>query len=117
MVLKSILAHSAFLSSLEQATSPFRPAPPSSSNETFRLSTLKVNIPMRIAKQITTIVLTVGMLSCMPRILQAQNDAQRAAILQKLQEKFTLTKITNDRSDIVTPGSVLVLDADGLIMY
>lgn len=72
---------------------------------------------MRITKLITTIVLTVGLLSCMPRIVQAQNDAQRAAILQKLQEKLTLTKITNDRSDIVTPGSVLVLGADGLIMY
>ena len=78
---------------------------------------MKVNIPMRIAKQITTIVLTVGMLSCVPRVLQAQNDPQKEAILQKLQGQFTLTKITNDRSDIVTPGSVLVLNADGLVMY
>src|SRR5271170_138282 len=41
----------------------------------------------------------------------------RAEIEQKLNSQFALTKITADDSDIVTPGSVLVLQKDGLVMY
>ena len=39
------------------------------------------------------------------------------AIQQKLLSQFKLTTITADRSDIVTPGSVVQLRQDGLLMY
>jgi hypothetical protein len=35
---------------------------------------------------------------------------------QRLESQFTLTKITADRSDIVTAGSVVVLEKDGVLM-
>jgi len=47
--------------------------------------------------------------------LHAQNPA--GDLQGKLNSAFTLTKITADRSDIVTAGSVLVLHRDGLLMY
>jgi hypothetical protein len=42
---------------------------------------------------------------------------QKAEIQQRLASKFTLTKTSADRSDIVTPGSILALKKDGLIMF
>ena len=39
------------------------------------------------------------------------------AIQQRLLSQFKLTTITADRSDIVTPGSVVQLRLDGLLMY
>jgi hypothetical protein len=39
-----------------------------------------------------------------------------ASIEQKLTSEYTLTKTAADRSDIVTPGSILVLEKDGLLM-
>jgi hypothetical protein len=47
--------------------------------------------------------------------LHAQDN--KAAIQQRLAAQFVLTKITSDGTDIVTPGSVLVLKKDGLIMF
>jgi hypothetical protein len=47
--------------------------------------------------------------------LFAQGDS--AELQKRLDTEFTLTKITADRSDIVTAGSVLVLHKDGLVMY
>jgi hypothetical protein len=44
----------------------------------------------------------------------AQNTP--ADIQQKLNAQYTLTKTTADRSDIVTAGSILVLEKDGLLM-
>ncbi len=45
-------------------------------------------------------------------------SAQDAGVVQKkLNAEFSLTKTTADRSDIVTAGSVLVLQKDGLVMY
>ncbi|MFZ3214833.1 MAG: hypothetical protein WA192_02130 [Candidatus Acidiferrales bacterium] len=43
-------------------------------------------------------------------------QAQAAAIQEKLTSEFTRTKITSDRTDLVTAGSVLVLHKDGLLM-
>jgi hypothetical protein len=40
-----------------------------------------------------------------------------AEIQQKLTSEFSLTKTTDDRSDIVNAGAVLVLHKDGLLMY
>jgi hypothetical protein len=42
---------------------------------------------------------------------------QKAEIQQRLASQFTLTKTTADRSDIVTPGSILTLKKDGVIMF
>ncbi len=41
---------------------------------------------------------------------------QRALLQERLDSQFKLTKTTADRSDIVTAGSVLVLQKDGLLM-
>lgn len=41
---------------------------------------------------------------------------QRSEILKRLNAEFTRTKVTTDRTDIVTAGSVLVLHKDGLVM-
>jgi hypothetical protein len=41
---------------------------------------------------------------------------QRSEILKRLNAEFTRTKVTTDRTDIVTAGSVLVLHKDGLLM-
>jgi hypothetical protein len=43
-------------------------------------------------------------------------SAQTSALQQKLESQYTLTKSTADRSDIVTAGSVLVLQKDNLLM-
>lgn len=44
--------------------------------------------------------------------------AQSTAELQKhLTDQYSLSKITSDRSDLVTAGAVLVLQKDGLVMY
>ena len=40
-----------------------------------------------------------------------------AVIQQQLNSQFQVTRITADRSDIVTPGSVVELHRNGLIMY
>jgi hypothetical protein len=47
--------------------------------------------------------------------LAAQGEP--AAIQQKLSAQFKLTRITADRSDIVTPGDIVVLHKPGLMMY
>lgn len=46
-----------------------------------------------------------------------QSQDAKAEIQQRLAAQFVLTKTTADRSDIVTPGSVLALKKDGLIMF
>lgn len=45
-------------------------------------------------------------------LAQAAGDIQK-----KLTDQYTLSKITADRSDLVTAGAVLVLQKDGLVMY
>lgn len=47
----------------------------------------------------------------------AAQTGDTAAIQQKLNSQFKLTKITADRSDIVTAGDVAVIHKPGLIMY
>jgi hypothetical protein len=46
-----------------------------------------------------------------------QDRDPKAEIQQKLNSQFILTKTTADRSDIITAGSVVVLQKDGLLMY
>lgn len=94
---------------------------PSHPNILVRFHTDAKNIErkehMRIVKRITTVFLAAGMFMCMPNSIQAQDDAQKSALQEKLKEQFVLTKVTADRSDIVTSGVVLVLHKDGLKMY
>lgn len=51
----------------------------------------------------------------LPLTLLAQGDP--APIQQKLSAQFKLTRITADRTDIVTPGDIVVLHKPGLLMY
>lgn len=46
----------------------------------------------------------------------AQSSDQRAILQQKLESEFKLTKVSADKTDVVTAGSVLVLHKDGLVM-
>lgn len=58
--------------------------------------------------------LIVGLLSASATIAHAQ--AGRDAVQKKLESEYQLTKTTADQSDIVTAGSVLVLQKDNLLM-
>jgi len=50
-------------------------------------------------------------------LASAEETNTPAAIQQKLEAQYALTKATADRTDIVTAGSVLVLEKDNLVMY
>lgn len=54
---------------------------------------------------------------CLSSVLHAQTTDAQSALQQKLNQAFPTTKITADRSDIVTPGAVIVLHQDGLLTY
>ena len=47
---------------------------------------------------------------------QGQSGDQKVLLQEKLNSQFKLTKLTDDKTDIVTAGSVLVLHKDGLLM-
>jgi formylglycine-generating enzyme required for sulfatase activity len=47
----------------------------------------------------------------------AAQSGDRPAILQRLMREIVVTKITADRSDIVTAGSLVALRKEGLLMY
>ena len=47
----------------------------------------------------------------------AQSADAKPSLQQALNGQFSLTKVSDDRNDIVTAGSVLVLQKDGLMMY
>lgn len=72
---------------------------------------------MRVAMRKIGGLAVAAMLLCLAHPIHAQDDTQNAAVDQKLKAQFMLTKVTSDRSDIVTPGSILVLHKDGLLMY
>src|SRR5664279_978099 len=55
-------------------------------------------------------------LMCMAPCLRCQVGDPVADIQQRLSSQFILTKTTADSLDIVTPGSILVLQKDGLLM-
>jgi len=42
---------------------------------------------------------------------------QDAGVQQKLVAQYALTKTTDDKTDIVTAGAILILQKDGLLMY
>jgi hypothetical protein len=47
----------------------------------------------------------------------APSAGQDAGMQQKLVAQYALTKPTDDKTDIVTAGSVLILQKDGVLMY
>ena len=56
-----------------------------------------------------------AVLAVLPDATNAQEQGP-AAIRKKLESEYQLTKITDDKSDIVTAGSVLVLHKDKVLM-
>ena len=70
---------------------------------------------MRAKFQIQVQIVTLAVAGIFPWITAR---AQGSGSLQsQLEAKYALTKPTDDKSDIVTAGSVLVLEKDKLIMY
>jgi hypothetical protein len=68
---------------------------------------------MHAFRSIALSLFTVAVAVTLPLPVKAQtNDLQ-----QKLESQYALTKSTADRTDIVTAGSVLVLQKDNLLMY
>lgn len=55
--------------------------------------------------------------SGVPRPLLAQNSSAQADLQKKLAATYTITTVTKDRSDIVTPGVVVALQKDNLLAY
>jgi hypothetical protein len=62
----------------------------------------------------TYLILAALVLGIVPAL---HTQDQKTEIQQRLASQFTVTKITADRTDIVTPGSILTLKKDGLIMF
>jgi len=58
-----------------------------------------------------------SMLLLAPGAMLLYSQSPVGDLQNRLNSQFSLTKITADRSDIVTAGSVLVLHKDGLLMY
>lgn len=55
--------------------------------------------------------------SMLSLVSAAQTGDPIAAIQQRLNSQINVTRITADRSDIVTPGDVVVIHRPGLVMY
>ena len=70
-------------------------------------------IPLRFAVPSCFASVLLLFLCC---VSNAQTATTPASIEQKLTSENTLTKAAADRSDIVTAGSILVLEKDGLLM-
>jgi hypothetical protein len=51
-----------------------------------------------------------------PSAASAEEPSPKAAIQKKLESEYQLTKTTDDKSDIVTAGSVLILHKDKVLM-
>lgn len=57
-----------------------------------------------------------GLLVCVSSTAMAQDQGTKPSIEKKLTSEYALTKTTDDKSDIVTAGAVLVLQKDKLYM-
>jgi hypothetical protein len=63
-----------------------------------------------------TIVISHALLAVLGGMCVTASAQDKAAILKKLESEYSLTKTTADQTDIVTAGSVLVLQKDNLLM-
>ena len=59
----------------------------------------------------------IAVLLLTPGFQLSAQSGDPAAILQKLNAQFKLTTTTADRTDIVTPGDVVVIQKPGLLMF
>jgi hypothetical protein len=57
-----------------------------------------------------------AVLAALPLAASAEEPSPKAAIQKKLESEYQLTKTTDDKSDIVTAGSVLILHKDKVLM-
>jgi hypothetical protein len=68
--------------------------------------------PKAIIKSSIFAAILIFSLATVPR-----SSAQASDLQQKLEAQYALTKPTDDKTDIVTAGAVLILQKDKLIMY
>src|ERR1700689_5393612 len=57
-----------------------------------------------------------GLLVCASFTAVADDQGTKASIEKKLESEYALTKTTDDKTDIVTAGAVLVLQKDKMLM-
>jgi hypothetical protein len=67
-------------------------------------------------KIITTFVALTALVAGVSIAAAAEEHGPKTAIQQKLESEYALTKTTDDKTDIVTAGAVLVLQKDKLMM-
>ena len=70
-----------------------------------------MKVKLQIQMQIVALAVA-GVFPWIPARAQGSGSLQ-----SQLEAKYSLTKPTDDKSDIVTAGAVLVLEKDKLIMY
>ena len=61
-------------------------------------------------------LIVAGLLASLAPCVYGQSGDAQQELQQKLTSQFVLSKLTADKSDIITAGSVLVLQKDGLLM-
>ena len=54
---------------------------------------------------------------CFAQDAQPAAAAPTPSLQQQLVAQYALTKTTDDKTDIVTAGAILILQKDGLLMY
>jgi hypothetical protein len=79
----------------------------------FALQLKRRQVMRRVIYWVPVVILTLALAGLAPA-LHAQD--QRAEIQKRIAAEFKRTKMTADRSDIATAGSVLDLHKDGLVM-
>src|SRR5450631_91411 len=62
-------------------------------------------------------LIVAGLLASLGPWVYGQSGDSQQELQQKLASEFVLTKISADKNNIITAGSVLVLHKDGLLMY
>jgi len=67
-------------------------------------------------KKISYSILAAATATVIPGLF-GQNGDPKTALQQAIAGQYTLTKVSPDRNDIVTAGTVLVLQKNGLMMY
>jgi hypothetical protein len=62
-------------------------------------------------------IFCLALVTTVPSLVAAAQMGDPDAIQRKLDSIYIPTKTTADRTDIVTPGSIVVLHAEGMVMY
>jgi hypothetical protein len=69
-----------------------------------------------MATRTTACLIVAALLSSAPASSLSKSDSPKAELEQKLNAQFVLAQLTADKTDIVKPGSIFVLEKDGLLM-